>query len=107
MKPNLILPFAAGLAILADLLFWNVFPVGASWPIYLLFLAAAIALVGDRFVLQERRVQVLAGLFLLACAQSANELSFTNIVSSLALLFILTGCLYYRPLESLWARTSE
>ncbi|MDB6153024.1 MAG: hypothetical protein JWL90_1477 [Chthoniobacteraceae bacterium] len=91
---------------LADFLFWGAVP-GVSIGLFGGIIGAL--LLGER--LEARRasfgVMIRAALLLLACVQSAIEVSFTNITVIVVLLLILAGDTFYPGLGGTWSRVSE
>lgn len=96
---------ALGLTLLSDFLLWNVLP-GLSWGLFLLSVAAAVAVNRPRTTWNRLAVTVLA-LLVLTAAQSAVEISFSNVLVSLVLLIGLVGETAYPGLRSGWERQSE
>src|SRR5690606_19984687 len=92
--PALLLTLA--LPFLADFLLWSAQP-GLSWGAFVASIGLAIAIRRGRAVWNKRWAVLFAALMLTA-VQSAVEISFSNIASSLALLVVLVGEAAYREL---------
>lgn len=96
---------AALLTLVGDFLLWAATP-GLSWGLFLAAISAAILLNRPRSA-WSRSSAILLGLLLATAAQSAIELSFTNVVTGLALTVGLLGETSYPGLRSGWERSSE
>lgn len=100
-----ILGSAAGLVLLGDFLLWPAKP-GISWGLFVL--SAGTALVLNRPRSRWNRISgILFALLLLTACQSAVEISFSNVLVSLALLAALVGEFSYPTLAHGWERGSE
>lgn len=100
-----ILASAAGLTLLGDFLLWPATP-GLSWGLFVLALGAAVVLNRPRRV-WSRRVALWLALLLATACQSAVEISFSNVLVSLALIIVLVGESSYPGLAPGWERASE
>ncbi|MDD5349648.1 MAG: DUF4173 domain-containing protein [Chthoniobacteraceae bacterium] len=88
-----------------DFLLWGATP-GLSWGVFVVALGGALAVNRPRGA-WSRTAVVFAGLLLLSAAQSAVEISFSNVLVSLALLAGLVGETSYPGLRSGWERNWE
>ena len=100
-----ILASAALLTLVGDFLLWDVMP-GLSLALFLVAICLAVCLNRPRTV-WTRTSTVMLGLLLVTAAQSAVEISFTNVVVALTLLLALLGETSYPKLHSGWERCSE
>jgi len=96
---------ALGVTLVGDFLLYGIKP-GLSWGLFLAVLGVALALNRPRAA-WTRTTAVLFGLFALTAVQSAVEISFSNVLVSLALLVGLVGETSYPGLRSGWERNSE
>lgn len=95
---------AAGLTFLSNFLLWPALP-GLSWGLFVVTLGVASAL--SPCSSWSRRLALLLTLLLLTACQSAVEISFSNVVVSLALIVAIVGEASYPGLLPGWERTSE
>jgi hypothetical protein len=100
-----ILSWVFAITALADFLFWYETP-GLSLALFTVVLMITIVANG-RVVRCNLRVLLVVALLLSAAAQSAIEISFSNVLITLVLLCALIGETSYAPLTTLWARVSE
>ena len=100
-----ILVSATFLTLVADFLLWAATP-GLSWALFLVAVCLAVGLNRPRAV-WSRTSAIMLGLLLATAAQSAVEISFTNVVVALALMIGLVGETSYPSLRSGWERYSE
>ena len=96
---------AGALTVLGDFLLWDHAP-GLSLTLYFAAVAVAMLLRHGRASLLLR-VLLPGALLLVSAAQTAVEMSFTNLAVIAALLAILTGELCFPQLRAGWARWSE
>ena len=100
-----ILASAVGLTLLSNFLLWPAIP-GLSWGLYLAAGSGALALNRPRNA-WNRTSAALSVLLLVTAFQSVVEISFSNVMVSLALFAALVGELSYPTLASGWERESE
>jgi len=96
---------AAGLMLAGNFLLWPALP-GLSWGLFIAIFGAAAALKRPRSPWSRHPALLLAFLALTAC-QSAVEISFSNVLVSLALMVALVGDASYATLLPGWDRFSE
>ena len=97
---------AAGVIVaLGDLLFWGHTP-GLSLAIFGAVVASMMLLKGGRVSLRPR-VLIPFALLLASAAQTAIEMSFTNMAVIAALFAVLMAELHFTKLPAGWARWSE